>query len=64
MVRQGGRDVTSSVFAWRQASPLFMPVEEKGPQSPSAMPGCLNAVCTQPAIDSLTVDCTLLSACT
>ena len=41
MVRQLGGDMTSSVFAWRQTSPLFMPEEEKGPQSPSAIPGCL-----------------------
>lgn len=29
-----------SLFAWIQASPLFMPEEEKGSQSPSAILGC------------------------
>lgn len=56
--------MTSSMFAWRQTSPLFMPEEEKGPQSPSAIAGCLNTVCTRPTIGSPTVDCSLLSACT
>lgn len=56
MVRQWCRDMTCFVFAWRQTSPLFMPEEEKGPQSPSAVFGCLNASCTRPAIDSPAVE--------
>lgn len=56
--------MSCSVFAWRQTSPLFMPEEEKGPQSPSAIFGCLNTSCTRPAIDSPTVDCSCsLHAC-
>lgn len=51
--------MTSSVFAWRQTTPLFMPEEEKGPQSPSAVPDYPNTVCTRPAIDSPSVHCSL-----
>lgn len=45
--------MTSSVFAWRQTSPLFMPEEQKRPQSPSAIPCYLDSA---PAIESPTVD--------
>ncbi|TNN71673.1 hypothetical protein EYF80_018024 [Liparis tanakae] len=55
--------MTSSMFARRQTSP-FMPGEEKGPQCPSAISGCLNTVRTRPTIDSPTEERSTLSAST
>lgn len=61
MVRQRGRDMVRSAFARRQTSPLFMPEEEKGPQSPICCLWLYEFMLhySRPAIDCPTVDSSL-----